>query len=135
MKNKEDALSSVVGEMLLLATAIILVAVFASSLFTVLPGDRVDTADISAYADVLGDTISFWHKGGDIIGSERLTLSVFNGTEKRAVTFESLKDQNNNDTSVFALGNCLKYTVAGLESGDQISLATDTAVIYSGVVQ
>ena len=133
MKNKEDALSSVVGEMLLLVTAIILVAVFASSLFTVLPGDRVDTADISA--NVSGDKISFWHKGGDIIGSERLTLSVFNGAEKRAVTFESLKDQNDKDTSVFALGNCLKYKVEGLESGDQISLATDTAVIYSGVVQ
>ena len=119
--------------MLLLVTAIILVAVFASSLFTVLPGDRVDTADISA--NVSGDKISFWHKGGDIIGSERLTLSVFNGAEKRAVTFESLKDQNDKDTSVFALGNCLTYKVTDLSNGDHISLATDTAVIYSGVVQ
>lgn len=131
MKKNDDGLSSVVGEMLLLVTALILVAVFAVSLLSILPGDRVDTAEISA--EITGNTISFYHKGGDRIGLEELKLTVFNGTEKRAVTFKSLSVEGRS-ASVFALGSCLTYTVPGLTKGDDISLISDTGILYSGVV-
>lgn len=132
MKKNDDGLSSVVGEMLLLVTALILVAVFAVSLLSILPGDRVDTAEVSA--EITGNTISFYHKGGDRIGLEELKLTVFNGAEKRAVTFQSLTLPDGQSASVFALGSCLTYTVPGLTKGDDISLISDTAIIYSGVV-
>lgn len=131
MKKNDDGLSSVVGEMLLLVTALILVAVFAVSLLSILPGDRVDTAEISA--EITGNTISFYHKGGDRIGLEELKLTVFNGAEKRAVTFQSLSAEGQS-ASVFALGSCLTYTVPGLTKGDDISLISDTGILYSGVV-
>lgn len=130
MKKNDDGLSSVVGEMLLLVTALILVAVFAVSLLSILPGDRVDTAEISAKINLEDHTVSFYHKGGDRIGLEELKLTVFNGTEKRAVTL-SAEDQS---ASVFALGSCLTYTVPGLTKGDDISLISDTGILYSGVV-
>ena len=132
MKKNDDGLSSVVGEMLLLVTALILVAVFAVSLLSILPGDRVDTAEISA--EITGNTISFYHKGGDRIGLEELKLTVFNGAEKRAVTFQSLTLPDGQSASVFALGSCLTYTVPGLTKGDDISLISDTGILYSGVV-
>ena len=132
MKKNDDGLSSVVGEMLLLVTALILVAVFAVSLLSILPGDRVDTAEVSA--EITGNTISFYHKGGDRIGLEELKLTVFNGAEKRAVTFQSLTLPDGQSASIFALGSCLTYTVPGLTKGDDISLISDTAIIYSGVV-
>lgn len=131
MKKNDDGLSSVVGEMLLLVTALILVAVFAVSLLSILPGDRVDTAEISA--EITGNTISFYHKGGDRIGLEELKLTVFNGAEKRAVTFQSLSAEGQS-ASVFALGSRLTYTVPGLTKGDDISLISDTGILYSGVV-
>lgn len=132
MKKNDDGLSSVVGEMLLLVTALILVAVFAVSLLSILPGDRVDTAEVSA--EITGNTISFYHKGGDRIGLEELKLTVFNGAEKRAVTFQSLTLPDGQSASVFALGSCLTYTVPGLTKGDDISLISDTGILYSGVV-
>lgn len=132
MKKNDDGLSSVVGEMLLLVTALILVAVFAVSLLSILPGDRVDTAEISA--EITGNTISFYHKGGDRIGLEELKLTVFNGTERRAVTSQSLTLPDGQSASVFALGSCLTYWVPGLTKGDDISLISDTGILYSGVV-
>lgn len=132
MKKNDDGLSSVVGEMLLLVTALILVAVFAVSLLSILPGDRVDTAEVSA--EITGNTISFYHKGGDRIGLEELKLTVFNGAEKRAVTFQSLTLPDGQSASVFALGSCLTYWVPGLTKGDDISLISDTGILYSGVV-
>ena len=134
MKKNDDGLSSVVGEMLLLVTALILVAVFAVSLLSILPGDRVDTAEISAKINLEGHTVSFYHKGGDRIGLEELKLTVFNGAEKRAVTFQSLTLPDGQSASVFALGSCLTYTVPGLTKGDDISLISDTGILYSGVV-
>lgn len=134
MKKNDDGLSSVVGEMLLLVTALILVAVFAVSLLSILPGDRVDTAEISAKINLGCNTVSFYHKGGDRIGLEELKLTVFNGAEKRAVTFQSLTLPDGQSASVFALGSCLTYTVPGLTKGDDISLISDTGILYSGVV-
>ena len=133
MKKNDDGLSSVVGEMLLLVTALILVAVFAVSLLSILPGDRVDTAEISAKINLECHTVSFYHKGGDRIGLEELKLTVFNGAEKRAVTFQSLSAEGQS-ASVFALGSRLTYTVPGLTKGDDISLISDTGILYSGVV-
>ena len=54
IQTKDDAVSSVVGEMLLLTIALILAAVFAVSAFSFLPGDREDVVDIDAKIEGIG---------------------------------------------------------------------------------
>ena len=43
----DDAVTSVVGEILLMALVIILVSLFAASAFDLLPGDRQSAVDVS----------------------------------------------------------------------------------------
>ena len=130
---KDDAVSSVVGEMLLLTIALILTAVFAVSAFSFLPGDREDIVDVDA--EISGTTITFWHKGGDAVPKDRLKVSVYDGVNPRDVTVTSLKNYANVDTSVFDLGGSYNVSVPSLTSGDEIRLSTDRTIIYTGVVR
>lgn len=136
-KKKDDAVTSVVGEMLILALVIILIALFAVSAFNLIPGDRDTAAEIkqSDYVPGAGE-ISFWHKGGDWISAEELKVSVYND-ESDTIYLErlSLKDWQGNDKDVFDLGGC--YTVkipAGINGHYQIRLSTQSSVIYAGEV-
>ena len=130
---KDDAVSSVVGEMLLLTIALILTAVFAVSAFSFLPGDREDIVDVDA--EISGDTITFWHKGGDAVTKDRLKVSVYDGVNPRDVTVTSLKNYADVDTSVFDLGGRYTVSVSSLSTGDDIRLSTDRTIIYTGVVR
>ena len=128
---RDDAVSSVVGEMLLLTIALILTAVFAVSAFSFLPGDREDIVDVDAV--VRGSTITFWHKGGDAVPKDQLTAAVYNGVNTRTVTVTSLKNATGSNTSVFDLGGSYTVSVSSLTSGDEIRLSTDRTIIYTGV--
>ena len=130
---KDDGVTSVVGEMLLLVIALILVSIFAVSLFGVLPGEREDVVNVAM--NNTSDTVYLWHKGGDQIELTDLTVIVYNGTEKRTLTNISLKNINGNTTSSFDLGGYLIVNAQGLSSGDEVLLVTKKSVIYSGVVK
>ena len=128
---RDDAVSSVVGEMLLLTIALILTAVFAVSAFSFLPGDREDIVDVDA--KISDDTITFWHKGGDAVSKDQLTAAVYDGVTPKTVTVTSLKNAAGTDTSVFDLGSCYTVSVSSLSIGDEIRLSTDRTIIYTGV--
>ena len=128
---RDDAVSSVVGEMLLLTIALILTAVFAVSAFSFLPGDREDIVDVDAEISV--NTITFWHKGGDAVPKDQLTAAVYDGVTPKTVTVTSLKNAAGDDTAVFDLGGCYTVSVTGLTSRDEIRLSTDRTIIYTGV--
>ena len=130
---KNDGVTSVVGEMLLLVIALILVSIFAVSLFGVLPGEREDVVNVAM--NTSGDTVYLWHKGGDQIEQTDLWVIVYHGTEKRTLTNSSLKNINGNTTSSFNLGGYLIVNAQGLSSGDEVLLVTKKSVIYSGVVR
>ena len=130
---KDDAVSSVVGEMLLLTIVLILTAVFAVSAFSFLPGDREDIVDVDA--EISDNTITFWHKGGDAVPKDRLKVSVYDGVNPRDVTVTSLKNYADVDTSVFDLGGHYTVSVSSLSTGDDIRLSTDRTIIYTGVVR
>ena len=130
---KDDAVSSVVGEMLLLTIVLILTAVFAVSAFSFLPGDREDIVDVDA--EISSNTITFWHKGGDAVPKDRLKVSVYDGVNPRDVTVTSLKNYADVDTSVFDLGGRYTVSVSSLSTGDDIRLSTDRTIIYTGVVR
>ena len=128
---RDDAVSSVVGEMLLLTIALILTAVFAVSAFSFLPGDREDIVDVDV--EISGTTITFWHKGGDAVPKDQLTAAVYDGVTPKTVTVTSLKNAAGTDTSVFDLGGYYTVSVSTLVSGDEIRLSTDRTIIYTGV--
>lgn len=132
---KDDAVSNVVGEMLLLAIALVLVAVFAASAFSFLPGEDEDAVDISVNITKVDDnnfSILFYHKGGDWIRKDDLRYSIYRGTELITTTFVSLTNSDDVSVSVFDLGCCLNISAKDLQSGDDIKLYTPRSVIYSG---
>ena len=110
INKRDDAATSVVGEILLMALVIILVSLFAASAFDLLPGDRQSVVDVSMSYDDANKTLSFWHKGGDWIAGEDLTVTLTksDGT-KSVLTQKSLTDCEGQPKVVFDLGGC--YTV------------------------
>ena len=132
INKRDDAATSVVGEILLMALVIILVSLFAASAFDLLPGDRQSVVDVSMSVD--DDSLSFWHKGGDWIAGEDLTVTLTksDGT-KSVLTQKSLTDWEGKEKVVFDLGGC--YTVsltepvpAGIVS---IRLISSDSVLYA----
>lgn len=131
---KDDAATSVVGEILLMALVIILVSLFAASAFDLLPGDRQSVVDVSMSYDKDAKTLSFWHKGGDWIAGDDLAVTVTdtNGT-KHPVKQTSLKDFQDADKVVFDLGGCYTVEFDGtVPSGVvNIRLTSTDSVLYA----
>ncbi len=132
---QEDAVSTVVGEMLLLVIALVLISVFAVSILGLIPGEREEVVNVGMNSSVDMGTISLWHKGGDWINKDDLKITVYNGFERRNVTLVSLTNQTGYPKEIFELGECLTYAVESLSSGDEVRLSTQRTIIFSGVVQ
>ena len=139
INKRDDAATSVVGEILLMALVIILVSLFAASAFDLLPGDRQSVVDVSMSVNN-DNTLSFWHKGGDWIAGEDLTVTLTksDGT-KSVLTQKSLTDWEGKEKVVFDLGGC--YTVSlpdSVPTGEvSIRLTSSDSVLYAfdGVLQ
>ena len=133
INKRDDAATSVVGEILLMALVIILVSLFAASAFDLLPGDRQSVVDVSMSVNN-DNTLSFWHKGGDWIAGEDLTVTLTksDGT-KSVLTQKSLTDWEGKEKVVFDLGGC--YTVNLTEpvpTGEvSIRLTSSDSVLYA----
>ena len=131
---RDDAATSVVGEILLMALVIILVSLFAASAFDLLPGDRQSVVDVSMEYDEANKTLSFWHKGGDWIAGDDLTVTLTKGTTKQTLEETSLIDWERNAKVVFDLGGC--YTVNlpdGYPTSEAVSirLTSSDSVLYA----
>ncbi|MBQ4135370.1 MAG: type IV pilin N-terminal domain-containing protein [Methanocorpusculum sp.] len=130
---RDDAATSVVGEILLMALVIILVSLFAASAFDLLPGDRQSVVDVSMKYDKDANTLSFWHKGGDWIAGDDLTVTLTEGNMKKTLGEKSLKDWKGDDKVVFDLGGC--YTVSlpdSVPTGEvSIRLTSSDSVLYA----
>ena len=131
---RDDAATSVVGEILLMALVIILVSLFAASAFDLLPGDRQSVVDVSMSYDKDAKTISFWHKGGDWIDGDDLKVTLTDKSgQKHTLTATSLTDYQGGYKLVFDLGGC--YTVnlpAPVPEGIvNIRLTSPDSVLYA----
>ncbi|WP_342675775.1 type IV pilin N-terminal domain-containing protein [Methanofollis sp. UBA420] len=137
-KQYEEAVSSVVGEMIMIVLVIILVALFATSAFSLIPGGRDASVDI-AMTNVSGDsTVIFWHKGGDWVEKKDLTVVILGeGQDRNEYTAPDffLYDHTGNRTGAFDLGGRLEVVLdRPLEGGDIVRLVTQTNVVYSGEI-
>ena len=132
INKRDDAATSVVGEILLMALVIILVSLFAASAFDLLPGDRQSVVDVSMSVD--DDSLSFWHKGGDWIAGEDLTVTLTksDGT-KSVLTQKSLTDWEGKEKVVFDLGGCYTVSLTEPVPTDEVSirLTSSDSVLYA----
>ena len=130
---RDDAATSVVGEILLMALVIILVSLFAASAFDLLPGDRQSVVDVSMSYDKTNKLLSFWHKGGDWIDGNdlKVTLTAANG-QKYTPSEKYLTDYRGVDKLVFDLGGCYTVKFDTIPDGIvNIRLTSTDSVLYA----
>ena len=126
----DDAVSPVVGEMLMLSLVLIMISLFAVSVFNLIPGDR--EPQISVMMDYSTDSVSLYHKGGDWVRIDELSVRIRNRTAEQA--FQSVDFILHPDTQTFDLGSNL--TILYMITGDEeVLLFTHRAVIFSGEVK
>jgi flagellin-like protein len=99
---EEDAVSPVIGVILMVAITVILAAVIAAFVFGMGPPEQAPQASIRASAADIGDnaTIKLEHQGGDQISftSSRTTVSISgNTTTEGAATYDVTGDTANFD--------------------------------------
>ena len=80
MMKREQAISSVIGEVLMIALVLILVPMVTISLLNQLPEDRVPTVTIKMGSLSQSGELHLYHKGGDWIKQEQLKITG-NGVE------------------------------------------------------
>ncbi|MGB4049420.1 MAG: type IV pilin N-terminal domain-containing protein [Candidatus Methanoculleus thermohydrogenotrophicum] len=132
----DDAVSSVVGEMIMIVLVIILVALFATSAFSLVPGGREASVDVVMKNESEDTMVVFWHKGGDWVEKKDLTVLVINKSgNRKEYRPEGVFDHQDNSVEAFDLGGYLNVTIdPSLGEGDIVRLVTPKNVIYSGVV-
>jgi len=110
-KKKDDGVSNVVGELLLLAVAVVLVGVFAASFFGVLPGERAEVIEFDQGMYQIQDNeiaIQFNYMWGDYLASSELDVTVYDGdrTEPISITDYYVTDETQSQRSeVLDFGN------------------------------
>ncbi len=136
------AVSEVVGEMLMIGIVLILVAVFSASLASYLPSERTPSVTIRLTHNITDGTITLWHKGGDWVKAEDLTVLV---RDNDSVTAPVIHYTTRNGDHTFILvpdaqafdleSNITVSRDKPLSGNESITLATDRAVLFSGSVR
>jgi FlaG/FlaF family flagellin (archaellin) len=129
----DSALSPVIGEMMMIALALLLVSIFSITLLGLLPAERGDSIDIMMNYSSSGDTLQLWHKGGDWVKKSDLKVIIIRGKTSNPLDFEL-------DGDSFDLGDNItlkniNVDGTGLEEGDIVRLINDKNVIYSGTIR
>ena len=133
----DSAVTSVVGEMLILVLVIILVSLFATSAFHLLPGDRETVTTVSMQTNTTTHLI-FWHKGGDWVDVRDLTITATPkaGGERILLSRDvvEVSDYAGNPVDVFDLGGSAAVRTENLTAGTvyEIRVATPRNVVYAG---
>jgi len=132
----EGGVSEVVGEMLMIGLVILLIGVFAAALGNFLPTARDPSVTILMTNDTSGN-ITLWHKGGDWIKSEDITviISYPDDTLKKIPASDLTNFIMVPDKTVFDLGSNITVNTGGILKGNEtISLVTPHARIFTGRV-
>ncbi len=131
----ENGVSEVVGEMLMIGLVVILIGVFAAALGNFLPTARDPSVTILMTADNTNGTITLWHKGGDWVKKEDLTvvISYPDDTIQKNSSAEFVMVPYK---SVFDLGSSItvKTRTGTLAGNETVSLVTPGSRIFTGRV-
>lgn len=129
----DSGVSEVVGEMLMIALVIVLLSVFSAALYNYLPTDR----DPSIAVKMTNDTprsITLWHKGGDWVKAEDLTVVIGAGDTSRRIPRDSADFALVPNKDVFDLGSniTVKISQHDLLGNESVKLVTPHTVIFTG---
>lgn len=119
----------------MIALVVVLLSVFSAALYNFLPADRDPSISIMMTND--RQNITLWHKGGDWIRSEDLTVIIGNETDRTSFSSGNRGLILVPDKTVFDLGSNITITMPTnqpLEGDETVKLVTSRTVIYSGRV-
>ena len=127
MMNNEDAVSEVVGEMLMIALVLVLIAVFGASISSFIPNERDPSITFMMTTD--DDNITLWHKGGDWIRVSEITVTVRNDTVMHR--YDHTKFSVYPETATIDLGSAI--TIPNEVQGpEEIRVFTPRIVLMTG---
>jgi len=145
---ENHAVSEIVGEMLMLAIVLVLLAVFSASISNYLPEPRDPSVTITIryHQDPLVPgltSLELYHKGGDLVRASDLSLVLENTIDGNQVNVTALKPGSpgvqvvsmRGDPDTFDLGDVIRITnETGIIPADprQVRVSTRHAVIFSG---
>ncbi|MDP2797888.1 MAG: type IV pilin N-terminal domain-containing protein [Methanoregula sp.] len=128
---REEGVSEVVGNMRMVALVIVLLSVFSAALYTFLPMDRDPSISVMLTND--RQNITLWHKGGDWVKGEDLTVIVGNDTVRKTFSGKSGSLTIVPTKPVFDLGSNITVRMPdGLEGNETVKLTTSRTVIFTG---
>lgn len=130
-RKRDDAVSELVGEMLMLTIVLIMMAVFASSASDVLPPARDPSVTILQVQP--GSQVELYHKGGDAIPMSELRITVDGKERGYDLYLYGASTPTADSDSLFDIGGRISIDISSFTKGDRIPirLATSRAVIYS----
>lgn len=128
---REDGVSGVVGEMLMIALVIVVISVFSAAIGNFLPSGRDPSISVMMSND--RQNITLWHKGGDWVRAEDLTVIVGNETGRSTFSGEMLVIVP--AKPVFDLGSNITVRLPATPEGNEtVRLVTPRTVVYTGKV-
>jgi archaeal type IV pilus assembly protein PilA len=129
----DSGVSEVVGEMLMVALVIVLISVFSAILYNFLPTDRDPSINVMMTNDQ--QNITLWHKGGDWVKIQDLTVTIGNDTNRTSFSYRNGNLILIPNKTVFDLGsNITVQTRTFFEGNETVKLVTPRTVIYTGKV-
>jgi len=130
--DSEWGASPVIGEMLMIALAILLVTVFISVLGNILPSAHAPSVDVMMTHDT--GHVVLWHKGGDWIRAEEITVIIGNDRDlRKKYTSKDPAFHLVPPKDVFDLGSNITIDYpAGLTGDETVSLVTPGSQVFSG---
>jgi FlaG/FlaF family flagellin (archaellin) len=129
ISRKNDAVSEIVGEMLMLTMVLIILAVFSSSFSNYLPPPRDPSVTIKMSAiDPGSGNVTLYHIGGDIIKRADLIVIVENSSSDREKVGFKIHSMINNP-EIFGLGDTINISA---QNQAEITLTTSRTVLFKG---
>ncbi|WP_220681487.1 type IV pilin [Methanofollis formosanus] len=127
MRDNSEGVSEVVGEMLMIALVLILVAVFGCSVSSFIPDDR--DPSVTFLVTNTSDNFTLWHKGGDWVRVSEITVTVSNGTAMER--FDHTSFDCTPDATTVDLGGAITvpHRPAG---GEEFRVFTPRIVLMTG---
>jgi hypothetical protein len=117
--------------MLMIALVVVLISIFSATVASILPTDRDPSISVLMSND--RQNITLWHKGGDWVRCEDLTVVVGNEINRSSFSLGGGDFIAVPEKPVFDLGSNITVRMpADLEGNEMVRLVTPRAVIYTG---
>ncbi len=140
---REPAVSTVVGELLMLSVVLVMAGALVVQSGALMPAGRAPVVTVLMNATTGEEgSVTLWHKGGDYVRTDQLSLTI-NGV---AYTAKAPLYPNNTPKltfftadggkarTVLDLGGRVQVNDISVQLGDSVRLSTPETVLFTGTV-